>query len=292
VSDETKTTSIAVLGTGIMGAPMARNLARAGFDVRVWNRTLDRAQPLADDGARVCMSAGEAADGADFVLTIVSDTEAVEAAVDGGKLFAGGGGDAIWLQLSTVGIDGIERLSAVAASYDVPFVDAPVLGTRQPAEQGALTVLASGPAELESVCAPVFDAVGQRTLWLGPAGHGSRLKLVVNSWVLALTAATAEALALADGLGLDPKRFLDTIEGGPLDVAYAHVKGGAMIKREFPAAFPVDGAVKDARLILDAGRASGLELRVAEAVAAEMAGAAEAGHGREDMAAVWYAVHP
>jgi 3-hydroxyisobutyrate dehydrogenase len=291
VSNETKPT-IAVLGTGIMGAPMARNLARAGFEVRVWNRTLDKAQPLADDGAHICMSASEAADGAQFVLTMVSDAHAVEAAVDGGKLFADAGGGTTWLQMSTVGVTGTERLAAVAAAYDVPFVDAPVLGTKQPAEQGALTVLASGPAELEAVCAPVFDAVGQPTMWLGPAGHGSRLKLVVNSWVLALTAATAEAVTLADVLGLDPKRFLDTIDGGPLDVAYAHVKGGAMIKREFPPAFPVDGAVKDARLIVEAGRAAGVELRVAEAVAAEMAAAADAGHGREDMAAVWHAVHP
>jgi len=129
-------------------------------------------------------------------------------------------------------------------------------------------------------------------MWLGPAGQGTRLKLVVNSWVLALTTATAEAIALADGLGLDPKRFLDTIEGGPLDVAYAHVKGGAMIKREFPVAFPVDGAAKDARLILDAGQTAGLELRLADAVATQMEIAAKAGHGRDDMAAVWYAVHP
>jgi 3-hydroxyisobutyrate dehydrogenase len=113
---------------------------------------------------------------------------------------------------------------------------------------------------------------------------------VVNSWVLALTTATAEAMALADGLGLDPKRFLDTIEGGPLDVPYAHLKGGAIRKREFPPAFPLAGALKDAGLIVEAGRVAGVPMRVADAVRGQLAAAAEAGHGDEDMAAVWWAL--
>ena len=281
-------TTIAVLGTGIMGAPMARNLAKAGFTVRVWNRTLEKAQPLADDGAIVCDSPTAATDGADFVLTILADIDAVTAVVTGDSgVFAGTEqGKPIWLQMSTVGIDGTERLASYAAEHDIGFLDAPVLGTRKPAEDGALTVLASGPEELREVCQPVFDAVGKQTFWLGPAGKGSRLKLVMNSWVLALTTATAEALALADGLGLDPKRFLETIDGGPLDVAYAHVKGDMMIRQEFPASFPVDGAAKDARLIVEAGAEVGVDLRVAEAVADQMQAAAEAGHGRDDMAAV------
>jgi 3-hydroxyisobutyrate dehydrogenase len=284
-------TTVAVLGTGIMGAPMARNLAVAGFTVRVWNRTIDKARPLADDGATVCGSPAEAADGADFVLTMLADGEAVAAVVDpDGGVFARGGKSQIWLQMSTVGIDSTERLAAYAAERGVGFVDAPVLGTRKPAEDGALTVLASGPEELRAPCQPVFDAVGRQTLWLGPAGKGSRLKLVMNSWVLALTTATAEALALADGLGVDPKRFLETIDGGPLDVKYAHVKGEMMMRREFPAAFPVAGAAKDARLIMEAGADAGVDLQVAGAVAAQMQAAADAGHGRDDMAAVWTVV--
>jgi 3-hydroxyisobutyrate dehydrogenase len=223
---------------------------------------------------------------------MLSDADAVAAVVDDGSIFAGGDAPTVWLQMSTVGLTGTEHLATVAEKAGVPFVDAPVLGTKQPAEEGGLTVLASGPEELRDACEPVFDAIGSRTMWLGQAGQGTRLKLVVNSWVLALTTAAAEAVSLADGLGLDPKRFLDTIEGGPLDVAYAHLKGGAMIKREFPVAFPVDGAAKDARLIVDAGQAAGLELRVAEAVATQMEIAAKAGHGRDDMAAVLYAVRP
>jgi len=135
----------------------------------------------------------------------------------------------------------------------------------------------------------VFDAIAGTTLWLGEAGRGSRLKLVMNSWVLALTTATAEAMALADGLGLDPKRFLDTIGGGPLDVAYAHVKGSAIISREFPAAFPAWGALKDAQLIVEAADSAGVAMKVAEAVQAQMQATVDSGHADEDMAAVWWA---
>jgi 3-hydroxyisobutyrate dehydrogenase len=290
MADDTSLT-VAVLGTGIMGAPMARNLAKAGFDVRAWNRTIDKARPLADDGVSVCRTAREAASGADFVLTMLADIDAVTSVVfddDDGPFV--GAGSPVWLQMSTVGIDGTERLASFATDRGVHFVDAPVLGTRQPAEKAALTVLASGAHALQDQVQPVFDAVGSRTLWLGPAGQGSRLKLVVNSWVLALTSATAEAIALAQGLGLDPQRFLDTIEGGPLDVQYAHVKGDAMIRREFPPAFPVDGASKDARLIVDAAAVAGVQVGVAKAVAVQMQAAAEAGFGRDDMAAVWNVV--
>lgn len=283
-------TTVAVLGTGIMGAPMARNLVRAGFDVRVWNRSPDKADPLADDGATVCSSPRDAARHAQFVITMMTDADAVEQTVTGPDA-ALTDMQPVWLQMSTVGVEGAERLATIADKLDVPYVDAPVLGTKTPAEQGALTVLASGPDDLRDRCQPVFDAVGSRTFWLGAAGRGSRLKLVMNSWVLALTSATAEAMVLADALGLDPKRFLDTIEGGPLDVPYAHIKGGAMLKREFPPAFPLAGAVKDAGLIAAAGESAGVKLLVAEAVGREMALAADAGHADEDMAAVWFAIN-
>ena len=282
--------SVAVLGTGIMGAPMARNLANAGFDVRAWNRTIEKAQPLADDGVSVRDTARGAADGADFVLTMLADIDAVTSVINADDGPFGDDESPIWLQMSTVGLEGTEMLSAFAADRGLRFVDAPVLGTRQPAEKGALTVLASGDDALQGRVQPVFDAVGSRTLWLGAAGQGSRLKLVVNSWVLALTSATAEAVALAQALGIDPQQFLDTIEGGPLDVQYAHVKGGAMIRGEFPPAFPVDGAAKDARLIVEAAAGAGVQVRVADAVAAQMQAAADAGYGRDDMAAVWNVV--
>jgi 3-hydroxyisobutyrate dehydrogenase len=282
-------TTVAVLGTGIMGAPIARNLARAGLHVRAWNRTLAKAEPLADDGVRICRTPAEALDGADVLLTMLADADAVESSLRGDDALAHAAqrGELVWMQSSTVGVPDTERLMKYAADVGVGYIDAPVLGTKGPAEAGELTVLASGPEHLRERCQPVFDAIGSRTFWLGDAGRGTRLKLVMNSWVLALVTSTAEAMALADGLGLDPKRFLDTIAGGPLDNAYAHLKGNAMIRREFPPAFPVWGGAKDAGLILEAGEIAGVNLAVTEAVQRQLQATADAGHEDEDVAAVW-----
>jgi 3-hydroxyisobutyrate dehydrogenase len=147
--------SIAVLGTGIMGAPIARNLARAGFEVRAWNRTRAKAQSLAGDGVRVADSPADAATGAGFVLTMLGDGNAVESTMttESGALPAMGD-NAIWLQCATVGIDATDQLAEIAASAGIAFVDAPVLGTKKPAEDAKLTVLASGPAELEQTLPP------------------------------------------------------------------------------------------------------------------------------------------
>jgi 3-hydroxyisobutyrate dehydrogenase len=282
---------VALLGTGIMGTGMARSMLRAGLPLRVWNRTEEKAQPLADEGAVVAETPAEAARDADIIVTMLLDTVAVEEAMasdDGAGRAARDG--AVWIQMSTVGVDGAGRLAAAAVRFGLVYVDAPVLGTREPAEKGALTVLASGPEDARERCAPVFDAIGSRTLWLGPAGAGSRLKMVVNSWVLALTEATAEALALAEGLRLDPRLFLDTIEGTATDSPYAHVKGAAMLARQFEPSFPLRAAEKDARLILEAAADARVDMAVTAAVQSHFAKALELGHGDDDMASV-YLVH-
>src|SRR5436190_4673385 len=165
-----------------MGAPIARNLATAGLEVRAWNRSREKAEPLREHGVAVAGSAAEAADGADAVVTMLSDGEAVEQVMRGGALEAMAEA-AVWIQTSTVGIAAAERLAEFAHSRGVQFVDAPVLGTKDPAEQGALIVLASGPKQLEGRCEPVFDAIGSKLFWLGDAGAGSRMKVIVNSWL-------------------------------------------------------------------------------------------------------------
>jgi 3-hydroxyisobutyrate dehydrogenase len=282
-------TTVAVLGTGIMGEPIARNLCN-GIDVRVWNRTRSKADPLADDGAAVCETPSEAVSGADVVLTMLLDTDTTAETMGGaGGALEAMSGSAVWVQSGTVGVEGIGRLAALAESAGVGFVDAPVLGTRLPAEKGELVVLAAGPEELRDRVQPVFDAIGQRTLWVGDVGAASRLKLVANSWVLAVTTAVAEAMALAQGLDLDPALFLEAISGGALDLPYARLKGGMILKGEFPASFPLVGAAKDAGLIVAAGEQAGVHLEVAAAVQRQMETGRDAGHGDEDMAAVWYA---
>jgi len=281
-------TKVAVLGTGIMGYAMARNLLSDGMEVRAWNRSRAKAEPLAEDGAEVADSPADAARGADFLLTILSDTDAIEEAV-GGDVLSGLAEGGVWLQMSTVGEEGNARLSEMARESGVPYVDAPVLGTKQPAEQGQLVVLASGPEEVRERSEPIFDAVGSKTVWIGEAGAGSRLKLVVNNWIVGLLGVLAETVAFSKTIGVDPSKFLETIEGGPLGLPYAQLKGNMMIEEDFPTSFSARLARKDAGLVLGSAEAHDLQMPVAEAVAGRFDEAIEAGHGEEDMATVYRA---
>ncbi len=281
-------TAVAVLGTGTIGEPIARNLARAGFDVTVWNRTREKAESLAGDGATVCDAAAEAAQRAEIVLTVLADADATAETVEEIE-FADG---AVWVQVATVGVDGAERLAELAREKGVAFVDAPVLGTRQPAEEGKLVVLASGSDDALDRCEPVFEAIGQQTRRLGPVPNGSKLKMVTNLWLLAVTEGAAEAIALAEGLGLDPREFLATMEGSQIDTPYLHLKGEAMLERRLEPSFKMELAAKDASLVLEAADRAGVEARVARAVEAAFERGIELGHGDEDMAAVYFAAKP
>jgi 3-hydroxyisobutyrate dehydrogenase len=281
-------TKVAVLGTGIMGAAMARNLLAEGMEVSAWNRSREKAEPLAEDGAEVADSPADAARDADFLLTMLANADVVEEAIAGDVLpaLAEGG---VWLQMSTVGEDGSKRLAETANEHGVDFVDAPVLGTRQPAEQGQLVVLASGSEEVRERSQQIFDAVGSKTVWLGEAGAGSRLKLVVNNWIVGLLGVLAETVAFANSIGVDPARFLETIEGGPLGLPYAQLKGNMMIAEDFPTSFSARLARKDTGLVLDTAETHDLEMPIARAVAARFDEAIQAGHGEQDMAAIYQA---
>ena len=282
---------VAFIGTGTMGLPMARNLVSAGFELRAWNRSRDRAAALADEGASLVGDPREAAQGAQILVTMLSDATAVldTAAAALGALPDGG----IWIQMSTIGLEGTEHCARLAARAETTFVDAPVLGTREPAQQGKLVVLASGPDAARERCQAVFDAVGQRTLWLGPAGSGTRCKVVVNSWVVGVVGALAETITLAQVLDVGPERFFEAIEGGALDLPYARLKGALMIERKFDdPAFRLALARKDADLILAAMSERNLELPIMRAVADRLRRADEDGHGEEDMAATYWATAP
>jgi 3-hydroxyisobutyrate dehydrogenase len=282
--------TLALLGTGVMGAGMARNLAAAGFDLRVWNRTAGRAAPLADVGATLAESPGDAVRGADVVLTMLWGAESVAEVVTRAAPDVAPG--TLWIQSSTVGVEGADRLAALAAEYGLTYVDAPVLGTRKPAEDGALVILASGPDDVRDRCAPVFDAIGSRTVWLGAAGQGSRLKLVANAWVITVLEGIAECLTLAEALDLDPALFLEAVRGGAMDAPYLGLKGHAMLAGDFAPAFSLAGAAKDAGLIVDAARAVGADIGVVERVREHLVRAVEAGHGELDMAATYLTHRP
>ncbi|MFZ1995004.1 MAG: NAD(P)-dependent oxidoreductase [Solirubrobacteraceae bacterium] len=282
-------TVVAVLGAGgTMGFAMARNLARAGHTVRAWNRSPEKAQPLGDDGAQVLDTAAEAVQGADVILTMLPDADTVIDCMNGdeGVLSGQRGDDVIWLQMSTIGEEGTERCAELAREHDLQFVDSPVLGTKQPAEEGKLVILASGPERVHDRLAPVLDAMGQRTMWVGDAGNGTKLKLATNSWLLAVVEGAAETLALAEGMGIDPQLVFDAVEGGPLDMPYLKLKGNAMLQRDFQPSFALKLATKDAGLVEAAAKAHGLDLPVVAAIHRRMEEAVGE-HGDEDLSATF-----
>jgi 3-hydroxyisobutyrate dehydrogenase len=174
---------VAVLGTGIMGAPMARNLLRAGFPVRVWNRTPDKARVLAAEGADVAETPADAVRAAAFVITMLTDTVAVLAVMRQAAQSVPDG--AVWLQTS-MDTD-VERVAGLAEDHGITFVHCPVLGTRETAKQGRLVVLAAGPGDALDRAQPIFDAIGFKTVRLEPeAGRASRRRLVAKAWTVAL----------------------------------------------------------------------------------------------------------
>jgi 3-hydroxyisobutyrate dehydrogenase len=277
---------VAVLGTGAMGHGMAASALRAGIPTIVWNRTMAATLDLAEAGAEVAESPADAARRSAIVVTMVTDADAVlSIALDEGMLAALAPG-AIWAQMGTIGVAGTDRIARMvrAERPDVVFVDAPVSGSREPAERGELTILASGPEEARSRVAPLFGALGQRTIWVGEAGAGTRLKLVNNTWLAFATEAVAASMALARRLGLDTGTVVGALDGGPLVSSWQGAKLHRIAEGEFSAQFALSLALKDVRLALEAagdGRFAALAC-----VADEWQQAVDQGLGDQDLTVV------
>jgi 3-hydroxyisobutyrate dehydrogenase len=261
-----KTPVIAFLGTGRMGGPMAANLAHSGFELRVWNRTTSRTTDLARHGVFVARSPAEAVAGAGIVISMLADGPATEQAATGPDGFLARFPGLIWVQMATVGASWSARLAVMAARQGVTFVDAPVSGSQGPAQEGQLVILASGPDRVQDVLAPVFGALGRATLWLGPAGDGTKAKLVLNSWLVNLVEATAETLSFAGHLGLDPTSIVELLRSTPLGSPYAVQKATTMLAGNFTPAFALKHALKDAELAVQAAHSSGTRLALTEAL--------------------------
>ncbi|NMH99676.1 NAD(P)-dependent oxidoreductase [Pseudonocardia sp. K10HN5] len=282
--------TVALLGTGIMGSAMGRNLLKAGFPLRVWNRTQEKAQPLAEQGAVLGTTPADAVESAQVIITMLRDGDAVLHAMNEAAPKLGRG--QIWAQMSTTGPQAVPAEAAFADEYGLTLVDAPVLGTKQPAEQGQLVILAAGPQSVRPVVQSVFDVLGKKILWVddnAARAVASKLKLVANNWVIGLTNAVAETMALAKGAEVDARAFLDAVEGGPLDVPYLRIKAKAILENNFEPSFALENATKDAALIVALAHECHVSLPVAEAMLARMRKAIEMGHGDEDIAATYFA---
>ncbi len=246
--------AVAVLGIGAMGHGMAVSALRAGIPTIVWNRTRDATRDLAELGAEIAETAADAARRAAVVVTMVTNADAViSIARDHGMLAAMAPG-AVWAQMSTIGVEGTDRVTAMAGDErpDVMFLDAPVSGSKDPAEHGQLTIFASGPGEARARVAPLFDALGQRTVWVGEAGAGTRLKLVNNTWLAFAAEAVAASAALARRLGLETETVVNALDGSPLVSTWQAAKLRRIADGEFSAQFALSLALKDVHLALQA----------------------------------------
>jgi len=285
-SRRTATPVIAFLGAGRMGAPMAANLARAGFRVQVWDRTASHAAALIQEGVTAEASPAAAVKGAQILITMLADGAATDQALRGpdGELEIGPG--LIWVQMATVGMEWTQRFVNTATHYQMSFFDAPVSGSQGPAQDGKLTILASGPSWMQKAVAPVFGALG-RVAWLGPAGNGTRAKLVLNNWLADLVETTAETLSFARQLDLDPAAIVDLLESTPLGSPYAVQKARTMLTGDFTPAFALKHALKDAELAAQAAQGSGAELTLTSALLPRWQRAAASGHADDDLAAIY-----
>jgi 3-hydroxyisobutyrate dehydrogenase len=276
---------VAVIGTGIMGSGMARNLLAADLTTTVWDRSEEATEALTAAGARVAASAPEAVRGAQVVITMLPTEAVIEAVVfDGGvaEAFAAG---AVWAQMGTIGAEATTRFSQRLGQLrrDVLYVDAPVSGSKGPADTGQLLILASGPPEAESLVHAAFAAIGRKTVWLGPAGQGSKMKLAVNAYMSVLIEGVAEALELASQMGIDPAKLDEAIAGGPLDAPIADAKLHKMESGDYAPEFPLQWALKDVNLALQS--VDGASLPLLAALSGQWQAAVDAGHGRDDVSA-------
>jgi 3-hydroxyisobutyrate dehydrogenase len=278
--------AVAVLGIGAMGHGMAMSALRAGIPTIVWNRTPEATRDLAQQGADVAESAADAARRAKVVVTMVTDADAVVSiAHDQGMLSALAPGT-IWVQMSTIGVAGIERVAGLVSADrpDVTLLDAPVSGSKGPAEQGQLTIFASGPEEVRPRVAALFDALGQRTVWVGAVGAGTRLKLVANTWLALGAEAVAASVALGRRLGLATETVVSGLGGSPLISPWQAAKLVRIATDDYSPQFALSLALKDVHLALQA--AGDDQLVVLARLAREWQQIVDDGLGGEDVTVV------
>jgi 3-hydroxyisobutyrate dehydrogenase len=281
---------VAVIGVGTMGRGMAASALRAGIPTIVWDRAPAATRELAEHGAEVAESAADAARRAAIVVTMVPDADAVVAAARDEGMLAALAPGAIWVQMSTIGVSGIERVMALVAQErpDITLVDAPVSGSKDPAERGELTIFASGPDSVRERVTPLFDALGHQTLWVGPAGTGTRVKVVNNTWLAFGAEAVDASVALAHRLGLDTQMIVDALGAGPLVSPWQSAKLERIAQGDFTPQFALRLALKDVRLALDA--AGDASFAALSCLADEWQLAVTAGLGDQDLTVVTQAL--
>ncbi|UIL50770.1 MULTISPECIES: NAD(P)-dependent oxidoreductase [Pantoea] len=275
---------VAVLGLGAMGHAFAANLLKKGFKVHGWNRTRARGEDLLEAGLQLADSPAGAVAQADVVIAMLSDGETTEQVLQQSlDAFKSG---AILCQMGTIGVEKTDALIALFADArsDMLFIDAPVSGTKAPAENGQILVLASGDRSRAAAAETVFAAIGKGTQWLGEAGKSSRMKLVINSWLIGMMQSLAESTQLAAQFGFSTDDLWQVLEGGPLAAPYAKMKLAMIASDDYTPQMNLVWALKDARLALEA---SDTPLPALANIADVWQQAVDDGLGEQDLAVVY-----
>jgi 3-hydroxyisobutyrate dehydrogenase len=269
-----------------MGQGMTISALRAGIPTIVWDRRPEAARPFGERGATVAPTAAAAVQAVDVAITMVTDATAVMSiATEFGMLDALPAG-AVWAQMSTIGVEATEAIDSMvkARRPEVVFLDAPVSGSKVPAEQGRLTIFASGPEAARPKVETVFAAIGERTVWVGPVGTGSRMKLVNNTLLAFSAEGVANAFGLGHRLGLATQTILDAFKGGPLISSWEAGKFQRIAAEDYSPEFPLRLALKDVHLALEQGDPE--RFVILASLAREWDRIVEQGLGEEDVTVV------
>lgn len=278
---------VAVLGLGIMGAGMARQLVARGFDVTVWNRDAAKTASLASAGAHVAKTPAAAATGADVVLAMLANDEASRAVWLGSEGALGAmRTDAVAIESGTLTVEWIRELAATAKARGIAFLDAPVTGSKAQAESGALSFLVGGPAEVLERVRPALGAMGSTINHLGPTGSGAMMKLINNFMCGVQVASLAEAIAMAERSGLDARQAAAVLSGGSPGSPLVRMVAQRMLDRAYEPNFFIPLMAKDLSYARQAFSQAGIELASADVARAHFVDAERAGMGQKDIAAI------
>jgi 3-hydroxyisobutyrate dehydrogenase-like beta-hydroxyacid dehydrogenase len=277
---------VAFFGLGIMGGPMAANLARAGFDLSVWTRTEGKAERFAAEHGGRAASPAEAADGAEVVITMLPDSPEVEAVLSQSALGEG----TLVIDMSTIAPGAARAIGGRLRERGIEFLEAPVSGSRPKAEDGTLTIMVGGEPGAFERARPLLEAMGERIVLVGPQGHGQLAKLLTNTMGAVHAMALAESVVAVKSAGIDPDAFLEVAAGSAGNSTVLALKGRPMFHEDFEPLFKLEHMLKDVRHCLAEAQALGVELRLGALAEGFFAKAADAGHGEEDFAAVITAV--
>jgi 3-hydroxyisobutyrate dehydrogenase len=275
---------VGLLGIGLMGSAMAHRLLDRGITVIAWDRNSERRGALEARGGQPAETPSEVVSRAGVVITMLPTAAIVLDVV--GPLLEDWPEGTVWLQMSSVGASEADQLTRLAEAHGITLVDAPVSGSTHPAEDGQLTILASGPDSARTAVEPIFDALASRVLWVGEAGMGSRLKLATNHWMISTVAALAESMHLCEAMGLDQQQFAALLDGGPLGSVYAVQKLDEMRRHEYPPGFPIRLALKDLELVREVEQSSRSAMPLLDVVLDRFLAASQA-LGDQDLAAIY-----